>query len=89
MTSRIPDLIQHQAESPSALIKALNYLAALLGIGTFLHLVNVVVGLLSAAWLLVQLYAFVRYELPIKKAKADAARRGYLVPESKKGDLSP
>jgi hypothetical protein len=87
MSWRLPDLIQHQAENPSVLVKAINYLAALLGIGTFLHMVNVVVGLLSAAWLLVQLYAFIRYELPIKRAKAEAARRGYVVPESTKGDL--
>ncbi len=57
-------------------IKAVvNWLAASLGIGTFLGLINLAVGLLSAAWLAVQLYGYVKYELPIKRYRRDKAIR--------------
>ncbi len=61
------DFIQLQAENPSLAIKVANYVAAVLGIGTLLQLVNVVVGALSAMWLLVQLWSFFKYERPRKK----------------------
>lgn len=73
--SRFSDLIQNQAENPSVFIKAINYAAALLGIGTFLQLVNLAVGALSAMWLTVQLYGYVRYELPHKRARLRQALR--------------
>lgn len=73
--SRFSDLIQNQAENPSVFIKAINYAAALLGIGTFLQLVNLTVGVLSAGWLAVQLYGYVRYELPHKRARLRQALR--------------
>ena len=59
----------------SALVKAINYIAATLGIGSFLGLVNLAVGVLSAIWLTVQLYGYVRYELPIKHYRREQARR--------------
>lgn len=67
--TRLSEVIQHQAENPSAIIKVVNWLAALLGIGTFLQLVNLTVGVLSACWLSVQLYGYFRYELPHKRAR--------------------
>lgn len=60
-------------EGLSPLVKFINYLAAVAGIGTFLGFVNLLVGLLSATWLSVQLYGYFKYELPHKKAKRDAA----------------
>lgn len=54
---------------------AINYTAAILGIGTFLGLVNLAVGALSALWLSVQLYGYIRYELPIKRFRHERARR--------------
>lgn len=54
----------------------INYVAALLGIGTFAGLVNIGVGLLSGCWLAYQLYTGIKYELPIKRAKLAAAQRG-------------
>lgn len=46
-----------------------NWLAAALGIGTVVGLVNLLVGVLSGAWIAVQLYGYWRYELPMKRAK--------------------
>ena len=69
----LKDLIRESAQDPSPFIKALNYVAAALGVGTFLQLVNVAVGLLSGAWLAAQLYGYVRYELPHKRARLKAA----------------
>ncbi len=51
------------------IIKTLDWIAAVLGIGTVVGLVNLGVGLLSAAWIAVQLYGYWRYELPMKRAK--------------------
>lgn len=51
----------------------INWLAAGLGIGTFAGFVSVAVGVLSGAWIAVQLYGYLRYELPIKRAKLAAA----------------
>lgn len=53
-----------------------NWLAAVLGIGTFAGLVNVLVGLLSASWLVYQLYVAIVYELPIKRERLRAIRSG-------------
>lgn len=46
-----------------------NWLAAFLGIGTFLGVVNLAVGVLSAAWLTVQIYGYLVHELPMKKMR--------------------
>ena len=46
---------------------AISYLAAFLGIGTFLGFVNLVVGLLSAGWLFIQIYGYIVHELPMKQ----------------------
>lgn len=46
-----------------------NYLAAMLGIGTFLGFVNLMVGLLSAGWLLIQIYGYIVHELPMKRIR--------------------
>ena len=56
-------------------VKAINYIAATLGIGSFLGLVNLAVGVLSALWLMLQLYGYIRYELPIKHYRREQARR--------------
>ncbi|VUZ27563.1 Uncharacterised protein [uncultured Comamonas sp.] len=53
----------------------ISWLAAFLGIGTFLGLVNLAVGLLSAAWLVVQLYGYIRHELPMKRMRKQLLRR--------------
>lgn len=63
-----------------------SYLAALLGIGTFAGLVSISVGVLSACWLSYQLYVAIKYELPIKRAKLEAAKRGQL-DSTQPGDL--
>lgn len=65
-----------------------NLLAALLGIGTFAGLVNVMVGVLSASWLMYQLWVSIRYELPIKRARLEAIRQGLKDPsETDRGGL--
>ena len=63
------------ATAQPALLKAINYIAATLGIGSFLGLVNLAVGVLSAIWLSVQLYGYIKYELPIKHYRREQARR--------------
>jgi ABC-type lipoprotein release transport system permease subunit len=64
-----------------------SYLAAFLGIGTVVGLVNLTVGILSACWLTYQLYVAIKYDLPIKRAKLAAAQRGQL-DATQPGDLS-
>ena len=71
----------------TALRMALDWIAALLGIGTFAGLVNVGVGVLSGCWLAYQLYVGIRYDLPVKRAKLEAARRGRL-DSTQPGDLT-
>ena len=63
-----------------------SYLAAFLGIGTVVGLVNLTVGILSACWLTYQLYVAIKYDLPIKRAKLAAAQRGQLE-TTQPGDL--
>ena len=67
--------IESATTAQPALLKAINYIAATLGIGSFLGLVNLAVGVLSALWLSVQLYGYIRYELPIKHYRREQARR--------------
>jgi hypothetical protein len=69
-------------------IKALvSYIAAALGIGTFAGVVNIAVGLLSVAWLLYQFWMSVKYDLPVKRAKAKAAKQGRFIENTDHGDL--
>lgn len=58
-----------------------NWFAAMLGIGTFAGMVNVLVGLLSASWLTYQLYVAIKFELPIKRARLEAVRKGRRDPD--------
>lgn len=69
-------MTEHQETLTPAAKTFINWLAAILGIGTFAGLVSVVVGVLSGAWIAVQLYGYLRYELPIKRAKLKAALAG-------------
>ena len=75
MSNKVAELLQQTSQEPGPVVKAINYAAAALGVGTFLGLVNLVVGLLSALWLGAQLYGYVRYEIPHKRAKLRAALR--------------
>ena len=52
-----------------------NWLAALLGLGTFLGVVNLAVGVLSAAWLGVQIYGYLAHELPMKRMRKQMLKR--------------
>lgn len=57
-------------------LKALvNWAAAFLGIGTFLGVVNLAVGVLSAAWLTVQIYGYLVHELPMKRMRKQLLKR--------------
>jgi hypothetical protein len=58
--SRFEQFIQQHAEQPSIGLKMINWAAAALGVGTFLQLVNMTVGVLSAVWLTAQLYGYIR-----------------------------
>lgn len=66
----------------------INWLAAGLGIGTFVGLVNVVVGVLSAAWLTVQLYGYIKHELPMKRMRKQILRRELERGVTKPADLA-
>ena len=52
-----------------------NWAAAFLGIGTFLGVVNLAVGVLSAAWLTVQIYGYLVHELPMKRMRKQLLKR--------------
>ena len=67
--------MDNHAAAGSAFLKFINYLAASMGIGTFLGFVNVAVGVLSALWLAMQLYGYVRHELPMKRMRKQMLRR--------------
>ena len=57
-------------------LKALiNWAAAFLGIVTFLGVVNLAVGVLSAAWLAVQIYGYLVHELPMKRMRTQLLKR--------------
>jgi hypothetical protein len=70
---------------------AVTWLAAFLGIGTFLNFVNLVVGMVSAAYVAVQLYYFIKYDVPVKRAKRQRLLDGEPGPrrvlETEPGDL--
>lgn len=52
-----------------------NWLAAFLGIGTFLGVVNLAVGVLSAIWIAVQIYGHMIHEMPMKKMRKQLLKR--------------
>lgn len=64
-----------QTDLALTLKSTLNWLAAFLGIGTFLGIVNLAVGLLSAAWIAAQLYGYLRLELPMKRLRKQLLQR--------------
>lgn len=64
-----------QPDQALTLKSVISWFAAFLGIGTFLGFVNLAVGLLSAAWLLVQLYGYIRHELPMKRMRKQFLKR--------------
>lgn len=64
-----------RAESVPIFKALVSWLAAALGIGTFLGLVNLAVGILSAAWLAVQLYGYMAHELPMKRMRKQILKR--------------
>lgn len=76
----------HQKTTLELVRDLISYIAALLGIGTFAGLVNVGVGLLSTCWLTYQLYVAIKYDLPVKRVKLEAARRDNL-DTTQPGDL--
>lgn len=60
---------------------AVSWLAALLGLGTPMGWINPTVGVLSACWLLVQLWNYFKYTLPLNKAKLEARNKSTEEPE--------
>ena len=64
-----------RAESVPVVKAFVSWLAAALGIGSFLGLVNLAVGILSAAWLTVQLYGYLSHELPMKRMRKQILKR--------------
>lgn len=63
-----------QADHAYMLKSVISWLAAVLGVGTFLGWVNLAVGLLSAAWLAIQLYGYITHELPMKRMRKQILR---------------
>jgi hypothetical protein len=66
----------HHTTFGAKIASALSWLAAALGLGTFAGVVSLAVGVLSAAWLIVQLIGYFKYDLPVKRARALAAHAG-------------
>ena len=64
-----------RADHAPAVKAVVNWLAAALGIGSFLGLVNLIVGVLSATWLGVQLYGYLVHELPMKRMRRKLLQR--------------
>ena len=64
-----------RAESAPIFKALVSWLAAALGIGTFLGLVNLAVGILSATWLAVQLYGYLAHALPMKRMRKQMLAR--------------
>lgn len=71
--SKIADSFQQHAADPGPVLKVINMLAAVLGVTSFLGLVNLFVGVLSSGWLLIQLYGYIKYEIPTKRARLQRA----------------
>lgn len=64
-----------QADHELTLKSIFNFVAAFLGIGSFLGVINLAVGVLSAFWLVVQLYGYLAHELPMKRMRKQILRR--------------
>lgn len=64
-----------QTDHALTLKSIFNWLAAFLGIGSFLGIINLAVGVLSAVWLAVQLYGYLAHELPMKRMRKQMLRR--------------
>lgn len=64
-----------------------NWLAAALGVGSFLGLVNLIVGVLSATWLAVQLYGYFAYDLPTKRMNKKMTKRNFDRSHTQPADL--
>ena len=64
-----------QADHALTLKSIFNFVAAFLGIGSFLGVINLAVGVLSAFWLGVQLYGYLAHELPMKRMRKQILRR--------------
>lgn len=71
--NKISEFVQATSSEPGGVIKAINYAVAFLGVSSFLGFVHLVVGVLSAGWLALQGYGYIKYELPTKKARRDRA----------------
>ena len=71
----LQERIESTTAAQSMVVKAINYIAATLGIGSFLGLVNLAVGVLSALWLSVQLYGYIAHELPMKLMRKKILQR--------------
>lgn len=67
----------------------INWLAAFLGIGTFLGFVNLAVGVLSAAWLTVQIYGYIKHELPMKRMRQKLLRKDLEQRRTRPAPLEP
>lgn len=65
-----------------------NWAAAFLGIGTFLGVVNLAVGVLSAAWLAVQIYGYLVHELPMKRMRKQLLKRQLERNQTQPADLT-
>ena len=77
----------HQTDTNT--LKALvNWVAAFLGIGTFLGVVNLAVGVLSAAWLSVQIYGYLVHELPMKRMRKQLLNRQLERNQTQPADLA-
>ena len=67
----------------------INWLAAFLGIGTFLGVVNLLVGVLSASWLAVQIYGYIMHEMPMKRMRKQMLKRELARARTGPAPLSP
>lgn len=91
---KVPEIVQHNMEAPGPVIKAVNWLAAVLAGGSFLGLVNIAVGVLSGIWLALQVWGFFRYTIPknrdereIRNLQKEIHRRELERLRTKPGDL--
>lgn len=71
----LQERIESATTAQPVVVKAINYIAATLGIGSFLGLVNLIVGVLSGAWLAVQLYGYIAHEIPMKRMRRKLLQR--------------
>jgi uncharacterized membrane protein (Fun14 family) len=85
--TRVSEIIQQHAAEPGPVIKIVNAVAAGLGISSFLGMVNLLVGVMSVAWLILQGYGYVKYELPMKREKLRRLKEGLTVNSTQPGDL--